>query len=108
MHRPLLLAAREVERRAVEPVAHLVPEGGLVEAPLDDLAERDGVLHAVDPWAEGDVVVDRLRERVALLEDHADAPAEQHGIDVGCVDVRAVERHLAVDAGRRGSCRSCG
>ena len=32
-------------------------------------------LHAVDPGPEGDVVVDALRERVGLLEHHADAAA---------------------------------
>ena len=38
------------------------------------------VLHPEDPEAEGDVVVDRLRERVRLLEDHADpAPAPRRG-----------------------------
>jgi hypothetical protein len=43
------------------------------------------------------VVVDRHRERVRLLEDHADAAAEVDRVDAGAVDVLAVEEHLPLD-----------
>ena len=47
--------------------------------------------------AEGDVVVDRLRERVRLLEDHADPAAHLDRVDVGRVQVLAVVEHVALD-----------
>ena len=84
---PLLLPAGEIERRRLEPVGDLLPERGLMQAALDHLAERDRVAHPVDARSEGDVVEDRLREGVGLLEDHADATAQHHGIDVGAVEV---------------------
>ena len=43
---------------------------------------------------EGDVVVDRLRERVRLLEDHADAAPHLDRIDVARVEVLAVVENL--------------
>ena len=42
------------------------------------------VLHPEDAQAVGDVVVDRLRERVRPLEDHADAAANLDRVDVAC------------------------
>jgi hypothetical protein len=52
----------------------------------------------VDARAVGDVLVDRLRERVRLLEHHADAGAQFHDVDRLVVDVLAVERDVAADA----------
>ena len=48
----------------------------------------------VDAQAVGDVVEDRFRERVRLLEHHADPPPEVDDVDRRRVDV------LAVDADR--------
>ena len=48
------------------------------------------------PRAEGDVVVDRLRERVRLLEHHADALADLHGVDVRRVEILPVIDDLPV------------
>jgi hypothetical protein len=52
----------------------------------------------VDARAVGDVVVDRFRERVGLLEHHADAGAQLHRVDARVVDILAVERDVALDA----------
>ena len=52
----------------------------------------------VEPDAEGDVLVDRHRERRRLLEHHADARAQQVEILLGRQDVLAVEQHLALGA----------
>ena len=52
----------------------------------------------VEPHAEGDVVVDRHRERRRLLEHHADAGAQQIEIDVRRENVLAVEHDLALGA----------
>ena len=55
---------------------------------------------AVDARAIGDVVVDRLRERVRLLEHHADPRAQLHHVERPAVDSLAVELDVAR---RRGS-----
>ena len=59
------------------------------------------VLPAEHARAEGDVVVDRLRERVRLLEDHADPLAHLDRVDVGAVEVLAVVEDRALDRGAR-------
>ena len=46
---------------------------------------------------EGDVVVDRLRERVRLLEDHADPATHLDRVDVGRVEIGAVVEDVALD-----------
>ena len=61
----LLLAAREVERGAVEPILDLVPQRGAGAATaFADLHELRAVALAVDLRAVDDVLEDRLRERV--------------------------------------------
>ena len=67
------------------------------EALLDDVVHLD--LHAVDLRAEGDVVVDRLRERVGLLEDHPDPASHLDRADAGPVERLAVVVEPALDAG---------
>jgi hypothetical protein len=61
--------------------------------------ERVG--HPEDAGAEGNVVVDRLRERVRLLEDHADPLPHFDRIDVGAVEILAVVEDRALHAGGR-------
>ena len=51
----------------------------LTQRLLDDVVEA--LAPAVDARAERDVVVDRLRERVRLLEHHADAAAHLDRVD---------------------------
>src|ERR1043165_4441234 len=95
---PLLLAARERERRLVQAVLHLVPQRRALQRRLHRLVELLLLARAADAQAVGDVVVDRLRERVRLLEDHADAAAQRHDVGAGRVDVFPVDldRPLAV------------
>src|SRR3569833_112362 len=91
----LLLATRQAETAHVELVLDLVPEGGAAQRMLDagiDLGLRQAL---VEPDAEGDVLVDRHRERRRLLEHHADAGAQQVDVDPGVEQVLAVELHLA-------------
>ena len=92
---PLLLAARQAERRLLQAAPHLVPERGTSQRLLD--APVKVVLHPEDPEAVGDVVVDRLRERVRPLEYHADAAPNLDRIDVASVEVDAVVEHLTLD-----------
>ena len=95
---PLLLAAGELQARAVELVLDLVPEGGAAERALDQLVHVAPV--AVDPRPPGDVVVDALGERVRLLEDHADPAAQRRPASMsGPVMSLAVEADLALHPG---------
>ena len=55
-------------------------------------------MQAVDARAIGDILVDRLRKRIRLLKDHADARAQFHHVDAVVVDILVVERDLAGDA----------
>ena len=52
----------------------------------------------MDARAVGDVLVDRLGERIRLLEHHADAGAQLHHVQRGVVDVLPVDDDLAGDA----------
>src|ERR687896_2095364 len=91
----LLLAARHAEGVGLESVLDLVPERGVAERALDDLVHA--ALHPEHARAEGDVVVDRLGERVRLLEDHADPLAHLDRVDLLRVEVLAVVEHLPLD-----------
>src|SRR5690606_10432391 len=75
----------------------LVPQGGVAQRALDQVVHALDV-HPGDPRAVGDVVVDRLGERVGLLEHHADVPAYLDGVHAPGVDVGAVVAHFAGDA----------
>src|SRR3990172_2908282 len=83
----LLLATRQPEGAVVEPVGHLLPQGGRPEAPLDHGLEIAAMPHPQDPRAIGDVLEDGLRERVRLLEDHPHALAEGRHVEPRVVDI---------------------
>jgi hypothetical protein len=91
----LLLAARERTPRRVEPVLDLAPQAG----PRERLLDQGVLVAALDPGelqAREHVLPDRHgRERVGLLEHHADPHADLLGPHAGPVDVGAVEEHLA-------------
>ena len=91
----LLLAARHAQTRFLQPVLDLVPQRRLRQRTLDELVHV--ALVAGDAGAERDVLVDRLRERVRLLEHHADAAADLDGVDLAVVEVDAVVLDAAVD-----------
>ena len=93
----ILLTAGHGERGFVQAVLGLVPDGGVAERGLDDLVELDAAADAVGARTVGDVVVDGHRERVRLLEYHADAAAQQVDVTV-FVDVLTVELDVACDA----------
>src|SRR3972149_5152431 len=54
----------------------------------------------VEPRPEGAVVVDRLGERVRLLEAHPDPPTDLHRVDPWAVQVLAIEHDPALHAER--------
>ena len=84
----LLLATGEAERRFLQPVLDFIPQCGTAKRPLDPPIEAG--LEAQHARPERHVVVDRLRERVRLLEDHADPPPHLDRIDAGAVEILAV------------------
>ena len=94
----LLLSARELIRVLLQAVLDLVPQRSPLQRPLDDAVHV--ALHPDHARPEGDVVVDRLRERVRLLEHHPDQLAYLDGVDAGPVEVLAVVEDRAFD--RRG------
>ena len=95
----LLLTARQREGALLQLVLDLVEQSRASERALDDLVETLAL--AEETRAERDVVVDRLRERVRLLEDHADAAPDLDRIDLGPVEVDAVVGEAAVHAAPR-------
>ena len=66
-----------------------------LQRPLDPLVEA--LLQAEDARRPGDVVVDRLRERVRLLEDHPDPAAHLDRLDAVAVEVDPVVEELPVE-----------
>ena len=77
---PLLLAAREAGARFLQPVLHLVPQGRLPEAPLDQVGQIAPCHEPVERRPVGHVVEDRLGERVRPLEHHPDPLAQRHEV----------------------------
>ncbi|CAN3964914.1 Sugar phosphate isomerase/epimerase, partial [Dysosmobacter welbionis] len=84
---PLLLAAGEAQGTLLQPVLHLVPDGGGAERVLHDLVQLGPGADAVGPGAVGHVVIDAHREGIGLLEHHADLLAQPGGVHIGGVDV---------------------
>jgi hypothetical protein len=92
----LLLTARQAGAGRVQAVGDLFPQAGALQRGLDDAVQfalLDG--QAVDARAVGDVLVDGLGEGVRLLEHHADAGAQEDGVDRLGVDVLTVHLDLA-------------
>ena len=98
--KPLLLPTREAHPGLAEIVLHLVPQRGLLEAPLDGLVELPAIPDAVQAKCCRDVVVHgHRRERVRLLENHPHAATDRDRIVR--VDVLVVEQHLTFHPGLR-------
>src|SRR5207302_2652234 len=79
----LLLTARETEPALLELVLDLIPERGTAERRFDALVELRRRQLLVELDAEGDIIVDRHRERRRLLEHHADLGAQQVEVFLG-------------------------
>jgi hypothetical protein len=82
MHQALLLAARQAE--ALSCRRSFTSSHSAAPAALFSTASSStgAAVLAVHAQAVGDVLVDRLRERVGLLEHHADAPAQLRDVDL--------------------------
>ncbi len=114
----LLLAAGQCGAGLAQLVLDLVPDGGPPQRALDQLVHVAAV--AGDPWAERHVVVDRLWERVRLLEDHADAASHLDRVDARrrrgprrgsglALDACAVDEVVhAVEAAQQGALAAAG
>src|SRR5665811_582309 len=96
--KPLLLTAGQTGAGLVQPVLDLFPKARSGQALLHDLRViRLGLAEPVNPGAVGDVLEDRLGERVGLLEHHTDPGAQLHRIYARRIDVLAVEPDVALD-----------
>src|SRR5882757_4343304 len=91
---PLLLAAGQAEARGAELVLDLVPQRAAAQRLLDPAVHLGLGDLLVKPDAEGDVLIDRHRERRRLLEYHADAGAQEIEIELGIEDVGGIEHQL--------------
>jgi hypothetical protein len=99
---PLLLPARQGGAAFGEPVLDLLPKPRPLQRLLDDRVELlPPRRQPVDPGAVGDVLVDRLGERVGLLEHHPDPGAQLNDVHAARIDVVAVQLDLPRDPGVR-------
>src|SRR6185312_12807917 len=73
----LLLAARKRKARGAELVLDLVPQRAAAQRLLDAAVHLGLGDLFIEADAEGDVLVDRHRERRRLLEHHADPRAQE-------------------------------
>src|SRR5690606_12974961 len=90
--KPLLLAARETGAGLMQAVLHLVEETSLLKAALNDVVKIGlRASQTMNARPIGDVLIDRLRERIRLLEHHADAGTQFHHVDGTVDDGRAIE-----------------
>jgi hypothetical protein len=84
----LLLAARERECGVLERILDLGPEVRVRKRLLHDTVELSSIdASALFRDGQGDVVVDRHRERVWLLEDHAHRAAKSRDVYLSAVDI---------------------
>ena len=88
---PLLLATGEAERAVREPIFHLVPESGALQAGYDKIIEQAPVTDSVQPRPIGHVIVDRFRKRIGFLKDHPDPFTKSIHVDSRVIHVRAVQ-----------------
>src|SRR6266849_1619956 len=95
---PLLLATGKAQAIGAELVLDLVPQRGAAERRFHPLIEPGTRQPVVEPDAEGDVLVDRHRERRGFLEHHADPGAQQVHVLARRENVLAVEQHFAFGA----------
>jgi hypothetical protein len=58
--------------------------------------------HSANCWIRYLHIEDRLGEGVWALKDHTDAPAQQHRVGGGVVDILAIEQDRALAAGAGG------
>src|SRR6476620_10747854 len=89
---PLLLTAGERQSAVLKLVLHLVPKRGLAQALFDMLVHVD--LETIDLHAPGNIVIDALRERICLLEDHPDPPSDFDRIHLAIIQIDAMVENL--------------
>ncbi|MCY1179736.1 hypothetical protein D9M73_201500 [compost metagenome] len=94
----MLLTTGQTQRRLVQAVLDLVPQRRALECPLDGFVEHALLVDALDAQAVNHVFVDGFRERVRLLEHHADATTQLGHVFALAIDVVAVQVDLAFNA----------
>src|SRR6476469_3837983 len=99
---PLLLAAGQCGSAFRKTVLDLIPQAGALERAFDnsvELALRGR--EAMDTGPVGDVLENRLGERIGFLEHHTDAGAKLDDVHVGAGNVLVVKLDPARHARRR-------
>ena len=100
----LLLSTREGTAGNSEAVFDLIPKVGGAQGALHHLLLFLLGDAALQLQAGDDVVLDgHGGEWVGALEDHADGAAERNGVNLGAVDVLAIEEDLAGAVGAGGN-----
>src|SRR5690348_3353012 len=94
----LLLSAGKAQARFLELVLDLVPECRSLQRAFDAAVEFRFRHPLIEPDSESDIVVDRHRERRRLLEHHADAAAQEIGVELRRQDVLAVQDDFTLGA----------
>ena len=86
-----------------EAILHLIPQRRIAQRLFDFFLDADLRAHATDAQPVGDVLEDRLRKGIGLLEHHADAHAHFDRIDVARhqIDVLGQQPDAALVAGAR-------
>ena len=92
----LLLTAGHGQRGFFEVILGLLPDSGTLERGFNNLVKLHTALDAVRARTIGDVIINRHRERIRLLEYHADTAAQQIDVTV-LVDILTIEHDVARD-----------
>jgi hypothetical protein len=76
-----------------EPILHLFPQSGALQRAMHDFVELHAITgEAMDARTVRNVFINRLGERIRLLEHHADAGTQLHHVLLPVVNVLAVEQ----------------
>ena len=90
------MATREGKAALLEFVLGLIPEGRLPQGGFYQLIHIP--LEAINAGPKGNVLVDRFRKWVGLLENHANAPTHLDWVDPLVIKVLAIKQHSAGEA----------
>ena len=97
----LHLASGKTECALMEAILHLVPEGRRAQGTLHGHIEYGAVFLPGDAERIDNVLVNRHREGVRLLEDHPDAAAQGDNLDRRVVDACPVDGDIPLVADTR-------
>jgi len=95
---PLLLTAGKSQGILPQAVFYLVPYGGIPQRALHDLIQLRFLADAMCLGAVGHIIVYAHRERIRLLEYHADLPPQLTYLHLRRVNILPQIEHIACNA----------